>query len=79
MPRRVQWLEKAWTALGEFPQRLRAEALEAAGKLMADPFPTASQTYVHVPGAHRLDTPNVTMIYRVVGDEIDIVYVRPNS
>lgn len=71
--------EGAWQQLRQLPVQLRHEALTVAGALMADPLPSDAETYEPVPGTYRLETGHVTLIYRLVTDEVDIVYVNPNG
>ncbi|MFC7570194.1 hypothetical protein ACFQU9_44445 [Actinomadura namibiensis] len=78
MPRNVQWRGAAWTQLQELPEELRRDALLAVGGLMADPLPSGSETY-EAPDTYRLTTAYVTIFYRLIGEEIDVVYVRPNT
>jgi hypothetical protein len=63
----------------ELPEAMRREALTTIGALMVDPLPLGSETYPEVPDTHRLVTGYVTIFYRLLGDEIDIVHLRPNS
>lgn len=79
MPRNVHWLGSSWNLLLELPEAMRKEALGAVGALLADPLPAESEVYPDVPDTHRLVTGYVTIFYRLLGDEIDIVYLRPNS
>lgn len=79
MPRRIQWLPQAWDQLQNLPGQLRKEALAAAGQLMVDPLPPGTETYGAVPDTYRLNTGHVTLFYRTVDDEIDIVLVWANS
>jgi mRNA-degrading endonuclease RelE of RelBE toxin-antitoxin system len=79
MPRSIQWHEEAWQQLQQLPVQLRREALAIAGALMADPLPPGAETYEPVPGTYRLETGHVTLLYRLVSDEVDIVYVNPNG
>jgi hypothetical protein len=46
---------------------------------MTDPMPPESEAYPDVPDTYRLVTGYVTIFYRLLGDEIDIVHLRPNS
>lgn len=79
MPRNVRWLGSSWDLLLELPESMRKEALGAVGALMTDPAPPESEPYPDVPDTYRLATGYVTIFYRLLGDEIDIVYLRPNS
>lgn len=79
MPRRIQWLAPAWDQLQDLPGLLSKEALTLAGALMVDPFPAAAEVYDAVPDTYRINSGHVTLIYRTVGDEIDIVLVRANT
>lgn len=79
MPRDIHWRGSAWRLLLELPEQLRRDALSAVGALMAAPLPPEAAPYAPVPDTYRLDTGYVTVFYRLVGDEIDIVYIRANS
>jgi hypothetical protein len=79
MPKSIRWLDDAWAQLGELPEQLRKEALATAGRLMADPLPAESQTYEAVLDTYLLASGQVSLFYRVIGDAIDVVRVRPNS
>lgn len=79
MPKSVRWLDEAYAQLRALPGQLYEDALAAAGRLMADPRPAGSEAYEPVPDAYRLNVGHVTLFYRVVGDEIDVVRVRPNT
>jgi hypothetical protein len=46
---------------------------------MLDPSPPEAEIYPAVPDTYRLDTGHVSLFYRIIGDEIDIVLVWPNS
>lgn len=78
MPRRVNWLDDAWDLFLALPEQLREEILSAVTSLMDGPLP-AGEPYEPVPGTWRLATPYVTVWYRLVSDEIDVVYLRANS
>jgi plasmid stabilization system protein ParE len=79
MPRAVRWLDEAYDQLQELPGQLYADAQAAAGRLLADPHPPGAEPFKPVPDTWRLDTGHVSVFYRVTGDEIDIVRVRPNT
>ena len=79
MPKSIRWLDEAWAQLAELPDQLHKEALETAGHLMADPLPAGSEIYPDVPDTYRLAIGYVTLFYRLLDDEIDIVRLRPNS
>jgi hypothetical protein len=79
MPRNVLWRGSSWAQLQALPEEMRKDALTAIGGLLADPMPATSQTYPPVPNAYQLTTAYVTIFYRIVDEEIDIVYLRPNT
>ena len=79
MPKSVRWLDHAWTQLHAMPGRLRRDALEAAAQLMTDVHPDGARTYPAVPDTYQLDTPTISLYYRVIGDDVDVVRVEPNS
>lgn len=79
MPKSVRWLDEAYAQLQALPGQLYEDALAAAGRLMAVPRPAGSGAYEPVPDTYRLNAGHVTLFYRLVDDEIDIVRVRPNT
>lgn len=44
-----------------------------------NPLPPNSESYEPVPDTYRLTTAYVTIFYRLAGEEIDSLYVRPNT
>ncbi len=78
MARKVHWRDTAWALLMEVPAELRKEALAAVVSLMDSPLP-AGEPYEPVPDTWRLATAYVTVWYRMVGEEVDVVYLRANS
>ena len=79
MPRNLRWRDPAWALLMELPAKMQQDALTAVGALLADPLPAEAEPYPEVPNTFKLTTGLVTVFYRRVGEEIDVVYLRPNS
>jgi hypothetical protein len=79
MPKSVRWLDHAWTQLHAMPGQLRKDALEAAALLMTDAYPEDARAYPAVPDTYRLDTATISLFFRVIGDDVDVVRVEPNS
>lgn len=80
MGRLIRWRDEAWDGYAALPAALRTEARLAVVGLVEGPLPAPGAVpYEHVPDTYRLDTGHVTLWYRVVGDEVDVVYLRANS
>jgi hypothetical protein len=67
------------TARQDAAGRANRSPLTAVGALLADPLPAEAEPYPEVPDTFTLTTGLVTVFYRRIGEEIDIVYLRPNS
>ena len=63
----------------ELPVKMQQDALTAVGALLADPLPAEAESSPEVPDTFTLTTGLVAVFYRCIGEEIDIVYLRPNS
>jgi hypothetical protein len=79
MPKSVRWLDHAWAQLTAMPEQLRKDALEVSSRLMADAYPEGWRVYEAVPDTYRLDTPRISLYYRIIGADVDVVRVEPNS
>jgi hypothetical protein len=69
-------------ALDDFkalPEILRRDAAIAIVTLLADPRPAAARPYADIPDAFRLETSHIVVYYRIVGADIDVLRIRPNS
>jgi hypothetical protein len=69
-------------ALEEFkqlPETLRRGAAIAIVLLLTDPRPADAEPYAAIPDAYRLATSHIIVYYRVVGADVDVLGVRPNS
>jgi plasmid stabilization system protein ParE len=79
MPRSIRWLDDAYAQLQALPPVLHKGAQEAAGSLLSDPYPEGSAPDQVLPDTFILRTGFVTIFYRLVGDEVDVVGVWANS
>ena len=79
MPRSVRWLAAAWAQLQALPDELYKSALQAAASLMVDPYPRGAEPDREIPDTFVLRTEWITLWYRVIGDEVDVVGIWPNS
>lgn len=65
-------------ALATMTARHRKAALDLFMDLAAH-GPTDGEPFGNIPHAYRLTRPDVIAYVRVVGDEVDVLRVRPNS
>lgn len=79
MPLGVRWLPQAWQQVNALPAEMYKDAQRTAGGLLADPFPPGTEPDPDIPDTYALRTGLIRLAYRVIGDEIDIVGVWPNS
>lgn len=79
MAYRVRFRDEAWNLLLALPMPMREQVPDLLAVLVETPIPPGVKAYEHVPDAYRADVDEVTVFYRIVGEEIDIAYLRPNS
>jgi plasmid stabilization system protein ParE len=79
MPRSIRWLDAAWEQLLSLPDALYKEGLAAAAALMVDPHPADARPDPDLPDTYLLERGHVRVFYRVVGEEVDVAGIWPNS
>jgi mRNA-degrading endonuclease RelE of RelBE toxin-antitoxin system len=75
----VRFRDEAWNLFLALPTTMREQVVDLLAVLVETPIPPGVKAYEHVPDSYRADVDDVTVFYRIVGEEIDVVYLRPNS
>ncbi|MBO2461680.1 type II toxin-antitoxin system RelE/ParE family toxin [Actinomadura violacea] len=79
MPQSVRWLPEAWMQLVALPETLHKEGLSAAAMLMVNPHPDDAEPDAEIPDTFVLRRGMVRIFYRVVGTDVDVAGIWPNS
>lgn len=78
MPR-LDFSPSAVEAFKALPRELARSFALTAIALLSDPRPKGAEPYAGIPDAYRYEHEQIVVFYRVIGQDVDILIVRPNS